>query len=168
MGPNGRPQRAPSLGVSPSACGVGAPAGKPSTVSCGDVVLARPEPQRTVVARAAVDGAVHHDRHRLVHHDADAHVDRHVGRPPRTPAALGAETSGTSSRRQWASRKIAGTEIAMTLTQYWNAWTNVMPLIPPSATLVVITPPTTTTPTQYGVPISTDRVTPAPFICGSR
>ena len=36
--------------------------------------------------------------------------------------------------------------------QYWIAWMSVMPFIPPSATLSVITAPTTATPTQYGRP----------------
>jgi hypothetical protein len=59
-----------------------------------------------------------------------------------------ASTDGMRSSCQCASRKTAGTEMAVTFSQYWNAWTNVMPRMPPSATLAVITPPTTTTPTQ--------------------
>ena len=43
-----------------------------------------------------------------------------------------------------------GTEIANSLAQYWNAWTKVIPFIPPKATLKVMTTPTMTIPAQYG------------------
>ena len=45
-----------------------------------------------------------------------------------------------------------GTLMANILIQYWKAWTSVMPFMPPSATLKVMTAPTSTTPAQYGRP----------------
>jgi hypothetical protein len=42
-----------------------------------------------------------------------------------------------------------------------------MPFMPPSATLSVMTAPTSTTPAQYGRPGKMyASVVPAPFICG--
>ena len=41
-----------------------------------------------------------------------------------------------------------GTLMANIFSQYWNAWTSVMPFMPPSETFSVITAPTTTTPAQ--------------------
>jgi hypothetical protein len=63
---------------------------------------------------------------------------------------------------------MAGSEIAVTFSQYWKACTNVMPFIPPKKTLAVMRAPTATTPIQYGVPRIARRVTPAPFSCGRR
>ena len=63
---------------------------------------------------------------------------------------------------------MAGSEMAVTFSQYWNACTNVMPFIPPRNTLAVIRAPTPITPTQYGAPRIARSVTPAPFIWGSR
>jgi hypothetical protein len=42
-----------------------------------------------------------------------------------------------------------------------------MPFMPPSATFRLMTPPTTTTPTQYGSPATACTASPAPFIWGS-
>ena len=38
--------------------------------------------------------------------------------------------------------------MAVTFSQYWKAWTNVIPFIPPRKTLAVMRAPTPTTPTQ--------------------
>ena len=46
-----------------------------------------------------------------------------------------------------ASTKM-GRVMAKTLSQYWKACTSVMPFMPPSETLRVMTAPTTTTPAQ--------------------
>ena len=40
--------------------------------------------------------------------------------------------------------------MAVSLSQYWKAWTKVMPFIPPLAMPSVTTRPSTTTPIQYG------------------
>ena len=58
--------------------------------------------------------------------------------------------------------------MAVTFTQYWNAWTKVILRIPPTATFVVTTTPTTTAPTQAGAPVTVVRVRPAPCSCGTR
>jgi hypothetical protein len=63
---------------------------------------------------------------------------------------------------------MAGSEMAVTFSQYWKACTNVIPFMPPRNTLAVMSAPTPTTPTQYGVPRMARRVTPAPFSCGRR
>ena len=62
------------------------------------------------------------------------------------------------------SRTSAGTPIAQSFSQYWKHCTNVMPFIPPMAMLALTTTPRATTPTQYGVPSTSCRVIPAPFI----
>ena len=59
-----------------------------------------------------------------------------------------------------------GTEMANSLAQYWNAWTKVIPFIPPKATLKVMTTPTIAIPAQYGQPRIVPITTPAPFIWG--
>ena len=70
----------------------------------------------------------------------------------------------------WTSmrRTSAGTAMAVSLSQYWNAWTNVMPFIPPLAMPMTTTMPRTTTPTQYGPPTAACSVNPAPLSCGRR
>ncbi len=67
-----------------------------------------------------------------------------------------------------ASSTSAGIPIAQSLSQYWKHWTNVTPFMPPMAMLALTTTPRATTPTQYGVPSTSCRVMPAPFIWGSR
>ena len=63
---------------------------------------------------------------------------------------------------------IVGIPIAQSFSQYWNACTKVTPFMPPMAILPLTTTPSTTTPTQYGLPSTTCSVSPAPSICGSR
>ena len=58
--------------------------------------------------------------------------------------------------------------MANVLAQYWNACTYVIPRIPPSATFSATTAPTATTPTQYGAPVTSPSVRPAPLSCGTR
>ena len=66
------------------------------------------------------------------------------------------------------SSTIAGTSNAVSLSQYWNAWTKVIDRIPPDITLMSTTMPTISGPTQRGAPIADSRVSPAPWNCGSR
>src|SRR5688500_4344307 len=69
---------------------------------------------------------------------------------------------------QAITRNTTGTAIAVSLSQYWNACTNVMLRIPPEITFVVTTTATTSAPTQSGAPVTVCRVSPAPCNCGSR
>ena len=66
------------------------------------------------------------------------------------------------------SRTHAGSAIANVFIQYWNACTYVIPRIPPDATLSATTAPTATTPTQYGAPVTSPSVSPAPLSWGTR
>ena len=58
--------------------------------------------------------------------------------------------------------------MANVLIQNWNACTYVIPRMPPLATIPATTPPTHTTPTQYGAPTACTSVSPAPLSCGTR
>ena len=56
----------------------------------------------------------------------------------------------------------------MSLSQYWNACTNVMLRMPPKNTLTSTTTATTTPPTHGGVPATVPSERPAPWNCGIR
>jgi hypothetical protein len=187
IGPNGRPQWAPSAAARSTSWGAAAPAGKASTVpeaiswSPGSRVSgpatrrpstspSLPAPDPPLVPSPPPSPSPPPDTCTVTASSTVITTSTSTSTAVASANTGGASwiSGGMSSRCQWASSTIAGTEIAVTFTQYWNACTNVMPRMPPSATLAVMTPPTTTTPTQYGVPISTDSVTPAPFIWGSR
>ena len=58
--------------------------------------------------------------------------------------------------------------MAASLSQYWNACTTVIGLMPPAATVTPTTTATTTGPTHSGQPVSALSVIPAPWNCGSR
>ncbi len=58
--------------------------------------------------------------------------------------------------------------IAVSFSQYWNAWTNVMDRIPPPTTFAITMAATTTGPIQNGSPRRIFRVRPAPWYCGTR
>ncbi len=58
--------------------------------------------------------------------------------------------------------------MAVSLSQYWKAWTNVMLRMPPVATLNTTTAATSRPPTQPGAPVASRTVSPAPTSCGSR
>ena len=60
-----------------------------------------------------------------------------------------------------------GTARAVSLSQYWNAWTNVMDRIPPAATVRHTTTTTATEPTQDGRPVVMRMVSAAPWSCGT-
>ena len=62
----------------------------------------------------------------------------------------------------------AGIAIAVSLSQYWNACTNVIDRIPPATTLVMTIAPTATGPSHTGVPSSVLSASPAPWYCGTR
>ena len=66
------------------------------------------------------------------------------------------------------SRTTAGTASAVSFSQYWNACTKVIDRMPPKVTLAVTSRPTATTPTQEGSEVTTVRVRPAAWSCGSR
>ena len=66
------------------------------------------------------------------------------------------------------SSRHAGSAIANVFTQYWNACTYVMPRMPPEPTFAATIAPTTTIPTQYGAPVISPSVSPAPLSCGTR
>src|SRR5262249_6404977 len=61
-------------------------------------------------------------------------------------APAGGDSAGRPSLCHWNSRNTTGTASAVSLSQYWNACTNVIARIPPSATLAVTTPPTSRAP----------------------
>ena len=75
---------------------------------------------------------------------------------------------GDPSPAQITSRIAAGISSAVSLSQYWKAWTKVMLRIPPLLTLTTTTAPTTAAPTHFGASIEAARVSPAPWNCGSR
>ncbi len=58
--------------------------------------------------------------------------------------------------------------MAVSLSQYWKAWTNVIERMPPAATVTPTTTATTAAPTHCGAPVRARRVMPAPWNCGSR
>ena len=62
----------------------------------------------------------------------------------------GGVTAGRASACHCSARKIAGTARAVSLSQYWNAWTKVIARMPPSATLAVTTAGDQQGPTGYG------------------
>jgi hypothetical protein len=69
---------------------------------------------------------------------------------------------------QASSRKITGTNSAVSLSQYWNACTNVMLRMPPEITLSTTTSATSRPPSQTGAPVTIRSVSPAPSSWGSR
>jgi hypothetical protein len=80
----------------------------------------------------------------------------------------GGVSAGRPSACQCRIRNTTGTASAVNFSQYWNACTNVMARMPPSATFAVTTPPTSSAPTTYGPPVTVVSVSPAPCICGTR
>ena len=54
------------------------------------------------------------------------------------------------------------------LSTNWNACTYVAARIPPSARVTLTATPATTTPTQYGVPLTSVSTCPAAVNCGTR
>ena len=83
-------------------------------------------------------------------------------------APCGGASAGRWSACQASNRNIIGTANAVSLSQYWNACTNVIARMPPSATLAVTTPPTSSAPSTYGPPVTVWSVRPAPWSCGTR
>ncbi len=57
---------------------------------------------------------------------------------------------------------------AVSLSQYWKACTKVIERIPPATTLVMTIAPTTSGPSQTGVPRRVFNASPAPWYCGTR
>ncbi len=70
--------------------------------------------------------------------------------------------------RHASSRNTTGTAMAVSLSQYWNACTNVTLRIPPDTTFTVTTTATISPPNQSGAPVTVCSVRPAPLNCGSR
>ncbi len=62
----------------------------------------------------------------------------------------------------------AGTEMAVSLIQYWTAWTMVTERMPPAPTAARTIAATTVRPTHGGAPATVANVSPAPWNCGSR
>ena len=60
-----------------------------------------------------------------------------------------------------------GTATAVSLSQYWNAWTNVMERIPPATTVMQTTATTATGPTHAGSPVVIRMARAAPWSCGT-
>jgi hypothetical protein len=60
-----------------------------------------------------------------------------------------------------------GTASAVSLSQYWKAWTNVMERIPPDTTVTQTTATTATWPTQAGRPVVIRMASAAPCSCGT-
>ena len=60
------------------------------------------------------------------------------------------------------SRASAGTAMAVSLSQYWKACTNVIDRMPPATTLVMTIAATSSGPIQTGTPRSVFRASPAP------
>src|SRR4051794_38231998 len=99
---------------------------------------------------------------------ADSTGEAHAS--PVTPAATTPASAGevAPSPAQTSSRNIAGTSSAVSLSQYWNACTNVMLRMPRKNTLTSTTTPTSRPPTQGGVPATVRSEIPAPWNSGMR
>lgn len=72
------------------------------------------------------------------------------------------------SPRKCTSRTSAGRATAVSLSQYWNAWTKVIERIPPAVTLAMTITPTAAAPTHPGTPSRMRSVSPAPWNWGIR
>ena len=98
-----------------------------------------------------------------------------VYRPSPPPSASGIDQApppcplpGEPSPAQTTRSTAAGMSSAVSLSQYWKAWTNVMLRIPPELTLASTTTPTIAGPSHSGASMAALRVMPAPWNCGSR
>ena len=72
------------------------------------------------------------------------------------------------SERHAPSMSTSGTPSAVSLSQYWNAWTKVIDRIPPESTFTTTTQATTNAPTQAGAPVTVRSTSPALWSCGIR
>ena len=107
------------------------------------------------------------NRHRLGH--LEQHVGAHRDGACRRGNSGGAGRSNVrASDRNRPSTTSAGTAIAVSLSQYWNACTKVIERIPPPITVSSTTTPAATTPAQAGSGVSAVSARPAPCSCGSR
>ena len=70
--------------------------------------------------------------------------------------------------RNSPSTKSAGTASAVSLSQNWNAWTNVIERIPPRTTVSTTTAPAPSIPAHIGSGVSVMSASAAPWNCGSR
>src|SRR5215211_5394157 len=168
---SGAAQVALSSRGTPSARGTGAPAGKVSRVS--PRTSCRPLPRVTSPSRgrpSTVPRAVTVTGSSTTIRTSACTSTVVRSTKDGAVGAVSEPTRGSSASRQChaVSSTIAGSAIAVTFTQYWNACTNVMLRIPPVATLAVTTTPTTTAPSQDGAPVTVDSVRPAPCNCGTR
>ena len=80
----------------------------------------------------------------------------------------GTTGAGWPSRNHTRRRTKAGTASAVSLIQYWTAWTKVIERIPPAPTAAAMTVMTTNPPTHDGAPVTRVRVRLAPWNCGTR
>ena len=80
----------------------------------------------------------------------------------------GTTGDGLPSDVQAFRRKKTGMSSAVSLSQYWNAWTKVMLRMPPDTTLTMTMTATRTVPTHPGAPVTVRIVSPAPWNCGIR
>ena len=71
-------------------------------------------------------------------------------------------TAGVPVPASAKTMKSMGTARAVSFSQYWNAWTNVMDRIPPAITVRQTTATTATGPTQAGSPVVIRMVRAAP------
>ncbi len=62
----------------------------------------------------------------------------------------------------------SGTASAVSLSQYWNACTNVIDFIPPDSTFTATTPATSSPPAHAGAPVIARSTIPALWNCGIR
>ena len=84
---------------------------------------------------------------------------------PAVPVTFG---EGAPLCHHRASSTKAGTEIAVSLSQYWMACTRVIDRMPPAVTLARTTTATMRLPNAGGAPVTVLRAIPAPWNCGSR
>jgi hypothetical protein len=92
-----------------------------------------------------------------------------------TSTVVSARKSGAVSRSRERlsemnspSTNTAGTTSAVSLSQYWNAWTNVIERMPPPTTVSTTTSPAPAIPLQAGSAVRVVSANPAPCSCGSR
>ncbi|CPU63903.1 Uncharacterised protein [Mycobacteroides abscessus] len=74
---------------------------------------------------------------------------------------------GSNAPPSAMSTKTSGTASAVSLTQNWNAWTNVMERIPPAATTALTTTAIPTEPTHGGTAATLVMTSAAPWSCGT-
>jgi hypothetical protein len=82
--------------------------------------------------------------------------------------STGVSASRRVSGETCSTSQTAGTMNSTSFSTNWNACTYVAARMPPSARVTLTAAPAITTPTQYGLPVTTPSTCPAAVNCGTR